>query len=322
MDLEKCHTLSPTRGNPKELLYPHHSTNWNHFVGSMASLTIFSESTSEVNGLSHQSSDIRFRIWMLRYVEKIRIWQKQYPKHIPLTQSLLYQESMIQRSPHNSNQRLFWVLHTSSYHREQSYVQKSRSAGSKRPPNLAEGEGPLWSWLGIGSMGQETLLYFLYSVSTHSPIISNHLCIPFSAGVPANLYQQNPFIKSGMPRLLRELFVRMTQPIEGHDTAIVLWNSRVKPETPTKFNILDKSPEKSPTKKQWSDKKHQRIHLQFHPRPPIPSGRQWAKAKVCSKKTHVNSDAAHHIDAFGDSISQTVQKYQTTPMFGDSIYQK
>ena len=70
MDLEKCHTLSPTRGNPKELLYPHHSTNWNHFVGSMASLTIFSESTSEVNGLSHQSSDIRFRIWMLRHVWK------------------------------------------------------------------------------------------------------------------------------------------------------------------------------------------------------------------------------------------------------------
>ena len=205
-----------------------------------------------------------------------------------LTQSLLYQESMIQRSPHNSNQRFFWVLHTSSYHREQSYVQKSRSAGSKRPPNLAEGEGPLWSWLGIGSMGQETLLYFLSSVSTHSPIISNHLCIPFSVGVPANLYQQNPFIKSGMPRLLRELFVQMTQSFSrSYDTAIVLWNSRVKPETPTKFKILDKSPEKSPTKKQWSDKKHQRIHLQFHPGPPIPSGRQWAKAEVCSKKdTH------------------------------------
>ena len=98
---------------------------------------------------------------------------------------MLYKESMIQRNPHNSNQRLFWVLHTSSYHREQSYVQKSRSTGSERPPNLNERKGQLWPWLGIGSMGQETLLYFyFFSVSSHSHIISN-LCIIFLVGVPA-----------------------------------------------------------------------------------------------------------------------------------------
>lgn len=179
MDLEKCHTLSPTRGNPKELLYPHHSTNWTTSWDRWHHLQFFRKVPPRSTDSTHikaQTSGSGSECWDM--FEKIRIWQKQYPKQIP-THSLLYQESMIQRSPHNSNQRLFWVLHTSSYHREQSYVQKSRSAGSKRPPNLAEGEGPLWSWLGIGSMGQETLLYFLYSVSTHSPIISNHQCIPF-----------------------------------------------------------------------------------------------------------------------------------------------
>ena len=134
---------------------------------------------------------------------------------------------------------------------------------------------------------RNTPLLPLFRIDTQSHHIKSSVH-SFSVGVPANLYQQNPFIKSGMPRLLRELFVRMTQSFwRSYDTAIVLWNSRVKPETPTKFDILDKSPENSPTKKQWSDKRHQRIHLQFHPGPPIPSGRQWAKAEVCSKKdTH------------------------------------
>lgn len=288
MDLEKCHTLSPTRGNRKELLYPHHSTNWNHFVGSMASLTIFSESTSEVNGLSHQSSDIRFRIWMLRYVEKIRIWQKQYPKHIP-TDSVPIVSRIYDSTKSTQFQPKIFLGPSHIFIPQRAVIcseiplcrlQKTAKFGWGR------GTALVMTWdRKYGSRNTPLLPLFRIDTQSHHIKSSVH---SFSVGVPANLYQQNPFIKSGMPRLLRELFVQMTQSFwRSYDTAIVLWNSRVKPETPTKFKILDKSPEKSPTKKQWSDKKHQRIHLQFHPGPPIPSGRQWAKAEVCSKKdTH------------------------------------